>query len=436
MPADPKSGGNATVFDETKDAFSLPIPELSEEHRRAFFVGNSLFNQNWVSAPASIGTRDGLGPLFNARSCSGCHFKDGRGRPPEPGEAMSTMLLRISIANARGVNGEPVPDPVYGDQIQGNALPGVPKEADVHVEYTAVLGAFEDGEQFALQKPEYRLRELGYGPPSPGLLLSPRVAPAMIGLGLLEAIPESVLHRLADPADADRDGISGRVNHVSQVGKPERAIGRFGWKAEQPSVQQQVAGAFAGDMGLTSALFQSENQTVHQAAALEMPNGGTPEVAPELLHAVALYARTLAVPARRNYDDPAVARGEELFAAAGCAACHVPSLRIEPASDLPELGSGEIHPYTDLLLHDLGPGLSDNRPSYEANGEEWRTPPLWGIGLVQKVNGHTRFLHDGRARSLQEAILWHQGEASAARSHFLALKRAERSELLAFLNSL
>jgi CxxC motif-containing protein (DUF1111 family) len=435
MPHTSESGGEATVNDATHDAYSLPVPGLSDAHRRAFFVGNSFFNQNWVGAPASVQSRDGLGPLFNARSCSTCHFKDGRSRPPEPGQPMSTMLLRISV-RAPGRHGAPVGDPVYGDQIQGSALPGVAKEADVVVDYDEVSGSFADGTPFALRRPRYRLERLGYGPADPRLLMSPRVAPAIFGLGLLEAVPARTLERLADPEDRDGDGISARVNHVHDAQSGGFALGRFGWKAEQPSVLQQSAGAFLGDMGLSSSLSPGEGYSQRQQALSALPNGGSPEVGEDVLRAIALYARALAVPARRNHLDPTISSGEDLFASAGCAACHLPTLRTEPLADLPELGSQEIHPYSDLLLHDMGPELSDERPSFEAEGNEWRTPPLWGLGLLEKVNGHSLLLHDGRARGVTEAILWHRGEAEAARGHFLALKQSERQALLAFLESL
>lgn len=436
MPHDPRSAGKATVFDDTRDAYSLPAPELSEAHRRTFFVGNSLFNQNWVSAPSSVEGRDGLGPLFNARSCSGCHFKDGRGHPPQAGKPMGSMLVRISVDQVRGPSGEVVGDPIYGDQIQGDALPGVPREADVYVDYAPIAGAFADGEPFELARPKYRIEKPGFGAIDGSVRVSPRIPPSMIGLGLLEAIPENALVALEDPDDENRDGISGRLNRVPELGNGAPAVGRFGWKAEQPSVLQQSAGAFLGDMGLTSRLFRKENHNPGQALAEGSPSGGDPEVSDDALDAVVLYARTLAVPARRNHDAPHVARGEELFASVGCAACHVPSLRVETPLDLPELGDGVIHPYTDLLLHDLGADLSDERPSFAAEGNEWRTPPLWGLGLAKKVNEQTRFMHDGRARDLSEAILWHGGEALASKTRFANLARSERSDLIAFLKSL
>ncbi len=436
MPHTAESGGTLTVFDATQDAFSLPAAALDPNHRRAFFVGNSFFNQNWVSAPSTLASRDGLGPLFNARSCSTCHFKDGRGRPPEHGQAMNTMLARISLPNQRGPAGEPVGDPTYGDQIQNNALPGVPPEADVIVEYQEIPGRFASGEAFSLRRPLYRLARLGYGAPAPGLLLSPRVAPSMIGLGLLEAVSQATLDALSDAADRNGDGISGRTNQVLDQAQGRLTTGRFGWKAEQPNVRQQIAAAFSGDMGLSSSLFEGQNQTAPEPGAAHLPDGGSPEVSEEVLDAMTLYVRTLAVPARRNHTDPEVMRGEELFATAGCKSCHVPTLAIESPHGLPEIPAQDVHPYTDLLLHDLGEGLTDSRPSFVAEGREWRTPPLWGIGLLARVNGHTLLLHDGRARSFAEAILWHGGEAEAARSRFVHMTRSEREALLKFLESL
>ncbi|HYQ40785.1 MAG TPA: di-heme oxidoredictase family protein [Polyangiaceae bacterium] len=429
------AAGTATVTDATRDAFSLPAPSLTKEHRAQFFVGNSLFNRSWVVAPASLDSRDGLGPLFNARSCSGCHFKDGRGRPPEPGEAMRTMLLRVSIPG-RGPHGAPLPDPTYGDQIQGNANSGVPPEGNVVVRYFPVRGVFADGQPYALLKPEYRIEHSGYGEPSAELLVSPRVAPAIIGLGLLEAVPERVVREREDPDDENHDGISGRANLVWDVRRGALSLGRFGWKAEQPTVEQQSAVAFNSDLGVTSSLFPDEGCTLAELRCREQPNGGAPEVSDELLRDIVLYARTLGVPARRISDEAAARQGEALFERVGCVACHTTTLRTGEFRAVAELSGQEIHPYTDLLLHDLGEGLADQRPSFRADGREWRTAPLWGLGLVRAVNEHTRLLHDGRARDVTEAILWHEGEARSSRDTFLRMNRDERRALVAFLDTL
>jgi len=433
--SEPRSGGAATVFDATRDAFSLPVAELTPAQRAQFFVGNSFFNQNWVSAPASVPERDGLGPLFNARSCSGCHFKDGRGRPPAAGEPFVSMLLRIGVPGV-GEHGEPRGHEVYGDQLQGAALPGLASEGDARVSYTALAGRFEDGEPYELMRPRYSIDNPGYGALPVELLISPRVAPMMAGLGLLEAVPEETLRALTDDEDRDGDGISGRVNLVWDQRAQAQRLGRLGWKAEQPSVRQQIAGAFMGDMGLSTELFSGENHAAQQVDSRRFPSGGAPEVSARTLDAVTLYVRALAVPARRDVEDERVLRGERLFEEVQCARCHLPSLRTGEVADLRALSEQTIHPYTDLLLHDMGAELSDQRPSFQARGSEWRTPPLWGMGLVSKVNGHTRFMHDGRARDLSEAVLWHAGEATSARRAFERMPRGDRAALLAFLESL
>ncbi|MET0285402.1 MAG: di-heme oxidoredictase family protein [Polyangiales bacterium] len=409
------------IDDATQHAFSQPVPGLSERERAQFFVGNSYFNQNWLSAPASVQTRDGLGPLFNARSCSSCHFKDGRGRPPEPGEPMRSMLVRVSLPGQR-------PDPHYGDQLQGEAVQGARGEANVGVRWREQPGQFADGEAYSLRVPTLTFEDLGYGPLPEGLQTSARVAPALIGLGLLEAVPEQAVLERADADDRDHDGISGRPNRVPSAAHGDTRLGRFGWKAEQPTVLDQTAAAYLGDMGLTSRLHTGENHQLAQAIAL--PSGGSPELTDQVLDATVLYARTLAVPRPRD------ARGADVFERAGCPSCHTPTLTTAANVQPAVLATRSFHAYTDLLLHDMGTGLSDQRPVHDALGSEWRTPPLWGIGLVERVNGHTTFLHDGRARDLGEAILWHDGEGARAKQAFLRMTRDERQALLAFLESL
>ena len=429
------SGGAATVFATTRQAFGQPLPHLTADQETRFFVGNSFFNRNWVSAPSSTTARDGLGPLFNARSCSACHLHDGRGRPPESGEDMLSMLVRLSVPGRDSEQGV-VPEPTYGDQLNNLAVHGVPPEGRVLVSYEEITGAFADGEPYSLRKPTYTFADLNYGPMHPDTLASPRVAPAMIGLGLLEAVPEQTLMDLADPDDADGDGISGRVNKVWDKRRQRTVPGRFGWKANQPTVAQQVAGAFLGDIGITSPLFPHDNCPSTASACRQARNGGSPELSENLFGHVVFYSRTLAVPARRRAQEPAVRRGRQLFDAAQCGACHIPTLRTGVVPGLPDLSQQVIRAYTDLLLHDMGAALADGRPDFEATGSEWRTPPLWGIGLVETVNRHTYFLHDGRARNLAEAILWHGGEAEAAKEYFRRLPAADREALLQFLRSL
>lgn len=433
-PGEELSGGEATVFDTTPNAFGHPVPGLVREQELLFFVGNSFFKQNWVTAPSSTTARDGLGPTLNARSCGGCHFKDGRGTPPEGDTTGTGFLLRLSQPG-EGAHGAPLPDPVYGDQLQDVAIADVPAEGRVRVTYEEIAGHFADGERYTLRAPTYAIEQTGHGPVT-ATLLSPRVAPQMVGMGLLEAVPEAQILTLADPDDANGDGVSGRANYVWDEAAQTVALGRFGWKANQPTLMQQIAGAFVGDMGITTSLFPAQNCPDHQAECLQAPHGGEPEIPDDDLAKVLLYSSALAVPARRGWETPQVLEGKRLFMAAGCQQCHTPVLQTGAHPTVPALSDQTIRPYTDLLLHDMGEGLADGRPDFLATGREWRTPPLWGIGLVETVNGHTTFLHDGRARSLMEAVLWHGGEAEATRAFVLKLTRAQRDALLAFLESL
>ncbi|HCQ39216.1 MAG TPA: thiol oxidoreductase [Verrucomicrobiales bacterium] len=432
------SGGETTVFVTNDKAFARPLANISRLTRRQHTVGNSFFNQNWVASPASTTSRDGLGHLFNARSCSACHVRDGRAEPPGNGEFALGLVMRISLPG-RLATGGPVPDPSYGLQVSERALPGLKAEGHVRVSYDEVDGTYPDGGRFSLRRPTYKIVDLGAGPLNSKTRFSPRVAPAVHGLGLLAAVEEGTLRALEDPGDRDGDGISGKLNMVWDYEGKRLVPGRFGWKANQPSLRQQTAGAFVGDLGITSPLFPEEN---HTAAYAELHNLGDqsedqhPELSAKILQRVTAYLETLAPPARRNVDDPVVRQGQRLFARMNCASCHTPELRTGNDYPLVELRDQTIRPYTDLLLHDMGEGLADGREDFEANGQEWRTPPLWGVGLQERVNGHTMLLHDGRARNLTEAILWHGGEAEKSRELFLNSTSKERSALLSFLQSL
>ncbi|MCF8465767.1 MAG: hypothetical protein K9G33_00035 [Sneathiella sp.] len=429
-------GGETTQQTRGRNSFSLPAASISREDLRVFFFGNKLFNTNWVIAPASVKSLDGLGPTFNRVSCSGCHLRDGRGQPPEhKGDELLSMLIRLSIPGKNDVGG-PKPHPAYGDQLNDRAIPSVRAEGKVMIETTELPGHFADGTAYSLAAPTYHFTDLSFGPLGPDIMISPRVAPAVIGLGLLEAIQEQDLQALADPDDRDKDGISGRLNHVWDQSQKNQRIGRFGWKSNAPSLVHQNAAAANGDIGITSSLFPNENCPAPQSACQKAPTGKTPQLSDKFLEKLTLYTQTLAVPARRNTSDPDVLVGEKLFASVGCGGCHIQMFVTGRHPTVPILSNQTIHPFTDLLLHDMGEGLADGRPDFEATGSEWRTAPLWGIGLVEAVNKHTRFLHDGRARSVEEAILWHGGEAERSKENYLFLKAQERRQLLAFLNSL
>lgn len=427
-------GGETTVFDISENAFGLQAPNLEGDNALFFFTGNSLFFQNWVTAPASTTARDGLGPFFNARSCSTCHFKDGRGRAPNfDGEIDHGLLLRLSIEGTTST-GENNPDPIYKGQLQDQAVPNTSPEGGFTITYTNILVKYPDGNTVTLKKPTYNINNLAYGEMASNIQISPRVGQQLIGLGLLEAIPESTVLNYADEFDSNNDGISGKANYVWNIEKQSFTLGRFGWKANQPTIKQQVAGAFSGDLGITSTLFPEEN-CPEGIDCDDFPNGGNPEISDENLDKVTLYSSTLAVPARRNHEDSDVLAGKFLFEKINCTACHLPKLQTG-SHTIPALENQTIRPYTDLLLHDMGDELADNRPDFKANGNEWRTPPLWGLGLIETVNGHTNLLHDGRAQNIEEAILWHGGEAQKSKEDFMNLPLKKRQQLIDFLNSL
>jgi len=433
-PFEQLPGGAATVSgDLGRDAFSRPSANMSFERELDFHLGQALFDKLWVASPSSTKASDGLGPLYNARSCQACHIRDGRGQVSGgPG-----LVLRIGRVRGDGV----LPDPLFGLQIQDSAVPGLRPEARIAVSQAETEVTLNGGEVAVLRKPRYRL-DAAEGTLHAESTLSPRLAPQMIGLGLLEAIPEAEILARADPDDRDGDGISGRPNRVHDPETGQEALGRFGWKAGAASVLDQTAAAFASDIGISSPLRPApwcdctELQVECRAA---LHGDGDPrgaEIDGPALALTAFYSRNLAVPARRDVDDPDVLRGKRVFYGIGCPACHVPKHVTAQLSDQPEQSFQLIWPYTDLLLHDMGAGLADELPQGLASGREWRTAPLWGIGLTEQVSGQARFLHDGRARTLLEAVLWHGGEAAAQRDRVIALAPEDRAALIRFLESL
>ncbi len=455
--ASEESPGGAATTDQsinTRDAFSHFSHGIGFEGEARFKVGNAIFRKLWVTAPSSTKASDGLGPLYNSRACQSCHFKDGRGHPPKanyPDDTAELMFLRLSIppetAEQKRLLAEhkvnSIDEPTYGGQLQNLAIKGLDGEGHMHITYAEVPVKLGDGTTVSLRKPTYSITDLKYGPLHPKTMMSPRVAPQMIGLGLLEAVPEAQIRAHADPDDKDGDGISGRTNEVWSLDQNKVVLGRFGWKAGVPSIRQQSGSAFAGDMGISNPVVRraSGDCTAAQSVCLNAPNGnserdGNLEIGEKLFDHVVFYAQNLAVPPRRNAKDATVVQGKTQFYQLGCQSCHMPSFTTGTVEGQPHLSNQKIWPYTDLLLHDMGEGLADNRPEGMADGREWRTAPLWGIGLTETVSGHTFFLHDGRARNVEEAILWHGGEAQASRDGYAALSKAERDALDAFVNSL
>ena len=439
------SAGAFTVQRFDSEAYLQPAPVLDRRQLQSFKLGRHHFDKKWASI-TSLDFEWGLGPTFIAKSCSECHVNAGRGRPPASGEEqLVSMLVRVSVPGT-DEHGGPRPHPNYGDQFQNFGLNGpfpdfayhtapVPPEAALYLDWEETGVAFADGETISLRRPKLRIENLAYGPLESGAMTSVRIAQPLLGLGLLEAVPEETLVSLAQAQKAQ--GVNGRLNYVRDDVSKRTALGRFGWKANQPSIRQQIAAASLGDMGLTSRLYRAQNcPPVQHLCTIQTP-GNDPELAWTDWDELELWTRALAVPARRDAADPEVLRGEALFTEAKCAACHVTTLRTaEEFAPFPKLAGQTFHAYTDLLLHDMGEDLSDGRPDFQAGPRDWRTPPLWGLGLSKTVNGSTALLHDGRARNVAEAILWHGGEAQASREAFRNMPKAEREALLRFLDSI
>lgn len=426
QPEIPLAGGETTVFNRSSSSFEQPLANLGEAGKKKHTESNTAFEANFVTKPAQI--HPGLGPFFNNASCAGCHLKNGRGLP-EPGQ----LLVRVSAPKINPIqpgnyhlegsikldNMPPVLG--LGTQIQDFAIYGQKPEATVNIEWQEKTGEYGDGTSYELRSPQPKITLPNGQPIATDIQKSLRIPPPVFGLGLLEAVPEQTILNLADPQDKNHDGISGKVNRVWDVKKQSEALGKFGLKAGNPTLIQQNAGAYVNDMGITNPLFtEGEKQT---------------DIDQKTLDLTTFYVQTLAVPARTLLDDLQVKRGETLFTQANCVSCHLPTLKTGNHA-VKELANQTIHPYTDLLLHDLGPGLADNRPEFQASGTEWRTPALWGIGLTQTISPYSGYLHDGRARTLEEAILWHGGEAETAKEAFRTLNQKDREALVRFLQSL
>jgi CxxC motif-containing protein (DUF1111 family) len=397
---------------------------ISSLNGHAFMLGRRLHHTRFDTGahseagnPVFTAHVGKLGPKFIATSCIACHLNNGRSLPPAIGTAITTHAIVKTGRDAAGS-----PHPQHGDQLQPQSTSG-PAEAAITLSgYETIHGTYGDGTPFSLRRPQYAFS--GITP----AFYSVRSAPPLIGLGLLEAIDEATIAALADPDDTNADGISGRI---SLVRDPENTslhrMGRFSHKASQPRVVHQVAAALNRDMGVTTALMPVlDGETLTRTAELTAND----------LDQLTRYLSLLGVSARRDLTDTAALAGESLFQSIGCAACHTPTVITGAQHPLAELRSQTIHPYTDLLLHDLGPGLADNMGEKTASGAEWRTAPLWNIGLTLGVSGGEAYLHDGRARTLEEAILWHGGEAETAKETFRTLNAGQREALVKFLKSL
>jgi CxxC motif-containing protein (DUF1111 family) len=436
-----------------QEVYRQPVAGLTAKQKQVFLHGERVFTNFWMavnnpviplvwdlSQPGPAGGEWGLGPMFLATNCAACHLNAGRGRALDNSTSLAVQhVLRISLPG-EGPHGSPKPDPHYGTDIQmfdtvtrkdPEARAG---EAEVYIDWSAKEFSFPDGETLVLRQPKVRIEKLNFGPLADGVMMSLRNSQAMVGMGYLEAIAEKDILQVAQLQKAQ--GLNGRPNYVRDDINKKQAMGRFGWKANQPSIRQQIAAAFSADIGVTSSLYPLTECTPVQHECLAAIKAPKPELRPELLDALTFWTQALAVPEQRDTNKPEVQRGEALFTSSGCAMCHVPEWRTGKYAAVPSISNQRIRPYTDLLLHDMGPDLADGRPDFKAGGSDWRTPPLWGIGLSKQVSASTSFLHDGRARNLLEAVVWHGGEAKASRDKFTALPAEQRKDLITFLESL
>lgn len=413
-----KLGGTTSAREFRGRPFNQSARSLNNAEFKRFGAGAIVFDQHFTAD-------QGLGPLYIKDSCLSCHldgeqFEDHTKDDPGPG-----LLLRLSVPGV-DEHGGPVPEPTYGLQLQTDATDGAVREGDLNVTWKYMTGHYPDGTRYELRAPTFSVTHLSKGPLASDVLTSARIAPPMTGLGLLEAIPVATLEAAADPDDANHDGISGRVNMVWDDVSKSMMVGRFGWKGDQPTVRQQSTAALAGDMGIS---------TPDVPGTVDTGLSATPDMNAIDLADQVFYNRTIAVPIARNVTKDAVVRGANRFADAGCSACHTTTQKAGD-DEVAGIAHQTFHPFTDLLLHDMGPGLADERPVFAASGSEWRTAPLWAFGRRAEVTKFDSFLHDGRARNGEEAILWHDGEAAASRKRFMAMSKADRSDLLAFLRAL
>jgi CxxC motif-containing protein (DUF1111 family) len=416
-------GGKTTVNDRSSSAFTFPAANLTDEENALHASGDLAFESRFVAAPAE--TNPGLGPVFNNVSCESCHLKNGRGMPvlSRQGAQLSHLLVRVSLEDetSQDATQGPKPVPGLGGQLQDHSIAGSDPEVLIDLQWETLDGEYPDGSSFELRQPQLTITHPDGTPLDSNIKTSLRGAPPVFGLGLLEAIPESTLQSLADENDANGDGISGRLNYVWDPVDETVSVGRFGWKANTANLVAQAASAFAEDMGIGNPFLAD--------------SAGNRDISEDVVREAAFYTQTLGVPDRFPLSAEAQL-GERLFTDIGCENCHTSHLKTGEHPTIPSLSHQDIQPFTDLLLHDMGDGLADGRADFLANGREWRTPPLWGIGLTQTVLPYSGYLHDGRARTLEEAILWHGGEAEPAKSSFMDLPKSDRQAVIAFLRAL
>ena len=428
------------ILSSSKDKSLLlkPFPSLNDEQYDKFILGRSFFVIPWVEAPSATTARDGLGPLFNANTCVSCHPANGRGTLFNENVESRSLVVRLSIDSPSLIKSDLhksllekkgfIPEPVYGNQLAMNGIHGVDFEGKVKIDFDEVLVDFPDGEKQILLKPKYSLENLNYGALHKDANISYRIAPTLNGIGLIESISKEDILANEDEFDKNNDGISGRANFVySNITKKEE-LGKYTWKASVASLKEQVAGAASNDMGLTTTIFPNENCTQTQKACNEAHKAKDAiDLPDDRLEAVTYYLKNIKTYESKKSKE--YIEGLALFEQISCAKCHISSFDTSKGF--------KISPFSDFLLHDMGENLADGRVEFKANKNEWRTAPLWGLALHEKINKEKpRLLHDGRARTFQEAILWHGGEAQKSKENYMNLPKEQREKLIKFLEEL
>ena len=430
------SSGEFLSFDKNKSVLLKPIDNLNDQEYDNFILGRSFFTIPWVEAPSATTARDGLGPLFNANTCISCHPSNGRGTLfNKDGLESRSLIARLSInANDSKEHNKLlkykgfIPSSIYGSQLSVNAIHGVEFEGKVKIDFKEFEVLFPDGEKQILLKPNYSLENLNYGTLEERTIISYRISPTLNGMGLIELISNQDILKNVDEQDINNDGISGRANYVYSNLTKKEELGKYTWKASVAFLKEQIAGAAFNDMGLTTSIFANENCTSSQQKCNDAPKARDAiDLPDDRLDAIAYYLKHIksyTPKVTKEYEE-----GLEIFEQISCSKCHISSFDTKKGF--------KVYPYSDFLLHDMGNDLADGRVEFKANGNEWRTAPLWGLALHEKINGEKpRLLHDGRARNFQEAILWHGGEAIKAKENYMNLPKEKREKLLKFLEEL
>jgi len=417
----------------SQNSLLIPIDNLNDEELDKFYLGKSFFRIPWVEAPSATTARDGLGALFNANSCTSCHKKNGEGDVyNKNGFTSRSLVVRLSIDSNKSEYRDVlekdgfIPEPNYGSQLSINSVHGVKPEGKAEVKYQKIDIKLSENETVILNKPIVSLKNLNYGELNKSTNISLRKAPALIGLGLIELISDREILKNVDEFDKNSDGISGKANYIYSKESNKTELGRYTYKASSSSIKLQSALALHNDMGLTTDILPFENCTKSQKACLNAPKGVDIDVPNHRLEAIEFYLTNLKT--YRAKETKEFRENRELFNKIGCVKCHVDSFETKKGF--------KIAPYSDFLLHDMGEGLSDGRSEFLAEKNEWRTTPLWGISIRKKLKKNLTYLHDGRAKSLKEAILWHGGEAEASKEAFKNLPKVKREKIIKFLGEL